>query len=141
MINPHAFDDSTRQIIGIAMKVHRTLGFGFLEQVYQNAMERELQIRQIDYRAQYPVKVEYKGESVGNYIPDLVINNIIVELKAQELVNLDQIQAQIINYLVATNIPVGLYINFGKPKLEFKRYLIPKNFNYKFPLKSVIYPL
>ena len=85
-------------------------------------------IKKIDYRAQYPVEVEYKGEIIGNYVPDLIINNIIVELKAQELVNLDQIQAQIINYLVATNIPVGLYINFGKPKLEFKRYLLPKKF-------------
>jgi len=130
MIDPHQFDQCTRQIIGIAMEVHRTLGFGFLEQVYQKAMERELTIRRIDYRAQYPVEVEYKGEIIGNYVPDLIINDIIVELKAQELVNLDQIQAQIINYLVATNIPVGLYINFGKPKLEFKRYLLPKKFQF-----------
>ena len=132
MLNPHQFDLKTKQIIGIAMEVHKTLGFGFLEPVYQKAMEIELSDKKIFYKAQSPINVRYKNRDVGYYVPDLIVGNIIVELKAQETVNLDQIQAQVINYLVATKLPVGLYINFGKPRLEFKRFIIPSKFQSDF---------
>lgn len=119
----------TYQINGAAMEVHKILGFGFLEQVYQKALERELFLRKIPFVAQQPIKVEYKETTVGDYQPDFVIADcIIVEIKALEVVNLKQVQAQIINYLVATKKLIGLYFNFGKPSLEYKRLLIPRKF-------------
>ena len=129
MIDISIYNKITQKIIGAAMEVHNQLGFGFLEQVYQKAMEEELRLRTISFLSQSPVKVFYKGKKIAVYVPDLVIeNNIIVEIKALEIVNYEHIQMQIINYLVATKKDVGLYLNFGKEKLDFKRYIIPRKF-------------
>jgi GxxExxY protein len=114
------------------IEVHKTPGFGFLELVYQKAMFLELRKSGLEFKAQPQIPVNYKGNRVAYYIPDFQVgNSVIVEIKAQEKVDLDQIQLQIINYLVATKVPLGIYLNFGKPKLEFKRYNIPQKFQAK----------
>jgi len=111
------------------MEVHNELGFGFLEQVYQRAMVEELKYRNISFLAQFSVKVIYKEKEVGIYVPDLLVESkVIVEIKALEIVNYDNIQVQIINYLVSTKKVIGLYLNFEKVRLEYKRYVIPQKF-------------
>lgn len=131
MINVEKYNNATYNIIGAAMEVHSELGFGFLEQVYQKGMEEELTIRQIPYATQRPIKVFYKSREIAVYVPDLLIYEVVVELKSLEIVNYEQIQQQIINYLVATKKEVGLFINFGKEKLEYRRYIIPEKFQDK----------
>ena len=112
-------------VIGAAIEVHRELGPGFLEAVYQEAMETELRARQIPFEAQKPIRIRYKGHLLNNqYFADLVcFEQIIVELKA--LSRLSGIEeAQILNYLKATNFRLGLLINFGSHgRLEWKRYI------------------
>ena len=93
MIDTSIYNKITHQLIGAAMEVHNQLGFGFLEQVYQKAMVEELKYRNINFLAQFPVKVIYKEKEVGVYVPDLLIENkVIVEIKAMEIVNYDNIQ-------------------------------------------------
>jgi GxxExxY protein len=126
MIDLENYNPLTKKIIGAAIEVYNVLGCGFLESVYQKSMEIELGLQKIPFIPQNPVDVFYKGNDVGHYIPDIIVfENIIVELKAQENINYDQIQMQIINYLVATGYEVALMINFGKLELETKRYLKP----------------
>jgi GxxExxY protein len=112
-------------VVGAAIEVHKELGFGFLEAVYQEAMEIELRQRQIPYEAQVPLTILYQGRQLTKeYVSDLVCyGQIIVELKA-----LDQLsggeEAQLLNYLKATGLRVGLLINFGNSaKLEWKRFV------------------
>ncbi|MBU0648602.1 GxxExxY protein [Patescibacteria group bacterium] len=132
MLDPRDFNPLTRRIIGAAIEVHKTLGCGFLEQVYQKAMFLELRESKINFDAHPQVIVKYKDQDIGYYIPDFLISGLVVlEIKAQERIDLEQIKSQIINYLVATAVPVGIYLNFGKPSLEFKRYLIPRKFQTK----------
>ncbi len=117
------FKDEVYAIIGAAMDVHRELGSGFLESVYQEAMEIELSHRQIPFESQLAVKVVYKGDVLKKeFIADLIcFGKIIVELKAQDALSGKE-EAQVLNYLKATGIKVGLIINFGShPKLEWKR--------------------
>ena len=129
LIDVKKYEKLTGNTIGAAMEVHKELGFGFLEKVYQRGLFHELRMRSIPFGAQQPVKVYYKGLDAGTYIPDFIVyDEIIVEIKALEVVNFDVVQAQIINYLVALQKPIGLYFNFGRSKLEFKRYIIPKKF-------------
>src|SRR4051812_49807493 len=115
------FKEEVYAIVGAAMTVHRELGAGFLEAVYQEALEIELRIRHIAFESQQPLTILYKGQRLKKeYIADLVcFGSIIVELKA-----LDQLsgkeEAQLLNYLKATSVRVGLLINFGTPaKLEW----------------------
>jgi GxxExxY protein len=114
----------TFEIIGAAMEVHRVLGPGFLESVYQKGMEVELGARHIPFEAQKRIALEYKGQSLGEHVLDLVIDGkIIVELKAvRELT--DQHQAQSISYLKASALQVALLINFARASLEHKRILL-----------------
>lgn len=96
------------------------LGYGFLEKVYQNSMYLELKSRGFYVEAQKQIKVSYKGIEVGEYYADLVVNEkIILELKAAECI-VEDFEFQLINYLKATNMEVGLLLNFGK-RPEFKR--------------------
>ena len=113
----------TERIIGCSYTVSNVLGCGFLEKVYENALAHDLRKCGMTAHQQYPLKVVYDGEIVGEYAADLVVNNeIIVELKAAKA--LDNIHmAQCINYLNATGFKVCLLINFGTPRIEVKRIL------------------
>lgn len=112
----------TKSIIGCAFDVINELGAGFLESVYERALCITLEHNSIPVQTQHPINVEFRGQSVGDFYADLLIDNqVLVELKAVKSIA-PQHEAQIINYLKATNIQVGLLINFGNPKLEFKRY-------------------
>jgi GxxExxY protein len=113
--------DLAGKIIGLAMKIHSALGAGFLESVYHKALAHELQKAGIPFESEKPLTVLYDGILVGEFVADLLIENeLIVELKAvQSLATLHE--AQTVNYLVATGKDVGLVINFGGERLEFKK--------------------
>ncbi len=117
------FEDITGKVIGCAYKVYNTMGFGFLESVYEKCMCIELRKSGLTVESQKPIPVTYEGHSVGDFIADLVVEGqIIVELKSvHHLINIHEIQ--LVNYLVATGIQVGLLINFGDVKVEIKRKL------------------
>ena len=122
MIKDEAYLNSlTEQIIGCAYAVGNTLGYGFLEKVYENAMAHELIKGGLEVSRQYPIAVYYDGVNVGDFCADLFVENeIIVELKAVK--NLDGIHlAQCLNYLKATEKKLGLLINFGQNKVDVKR--------------------
>ncbi len=110
----------TEKIIGAAYEVHSTLGHGFMEKVYENALALQLHQTGCALRQQVPVKVMYAGEIVGNYVADLVVEDkVLVEIKAvTELQPLHEVQ--LVNYLKATEMEVGLLINFGR-EVEVKR--------------------
>jgi len=114
----------TYYIVGAAMDVHRCLGQGFLESVYQEALELELKKRGIDFISQKQIEIYYKNQLLTkSFIADLYCYNaIIVELKAVSGI-LPIHEAQIINYLKATKKELGIIINFGTDSLEYKRYL------------------
>ena len=113
----------TYQIIGAAFEVYKLLGYGFLEKVYENALIKELQLRGLHATDQYPIKVIYKDAEVGDYYADILVEDkVIVELKTGEAFNPIH-EAQLLNYLKATGIKVGLLINFGPKKCEYKRFV------------------
>jgi len=112
-------------IVGAAIEVHRELGPGFLEAVYQEALEVELRERGIPFEAQKPLRISYKGKMLNKeYFSDLVCyGQIIVELKALDRLSGTE-EAQVLNYLKATGMRVGVLINFGSHgKLEWKRFV------------------
>jgi len=112
--------DLTEKIINAFYTVYNTLGYGFLEKVYEKAMFLELTRMNLKVDEQKNIKVYYTGYEVGDYFADLIVNDlIIIELKAAESL-CEEHEAQLINYLKATNLEVGLLLNFGK-KPEFKR--------------------
>ncbi len=116
------FKNEIFAVVGAAMEVSNEMGAGFLEAVYQEAMQIELAERKIPFEAQVPIWISYKEHRLMKmYVPDLVCyDQIIVEIKAvKKLTTIDE--AQLINYLKATSKPVGLLLNFGAPKLEWKR--------------------
>ena len=113
-----------KEIVGAAFEVHNILGYGFLEKVYENALLVELARRASKVDAQQTLKVKYKGAIVGDYVADLVVDDkVIVELKAEDTYN-KQHEAQLLNYLKATGLKVGVLINFGRTKCEFKRLVM-----------------
>lgn len=117
------YEDLTFKIIGIAMKVHNDLGSGFLEKVYENAMMLNFEIEGIKVEQQKEIKVKYLGKEIGNYISDIFVDGkVIVELKTVDKLT-DIHTAQLINYLKATGVKIGLLINFKNEKLEYKRYI------------------
>ncbi len=108
-------------IIGAAMEVHRILGPGFLEAVYQAALEHELALRDIPFEAQKRLAVTYKGRLVGDYVADLVVDGqIILELKAISALTKAH-EAQAHNYLAATGLRLAILLNFGGRSLEQER--------------------
>jgi GxxExxY protein len=113
----------TEKIIGAAYTVSNTLGSGFLEKVYENALFIEILKCDLLVFKQQPLQVLYSGQVVGEYFADLLVENkVVVELKAVSELN-EIHQAQLMNYLVACNKRCGLLINFGKPRIEIKRIL------------------
>jgi len=110
----------TERIIKAAHNVHNELGYGFLEKVYHNAMVLELRKMGLQAVSEKPVSVCYDGQRIGEYFADIIVDEkVILEIKAVEAVNRAH-EAQLVNYLKATNIDVGLLLNFGK-SLEVKR--------------------
>jgi len=124
---PEAYD-LCGKVIGLAMKVHSTLGPGFLESVYQNALIWELRKSGFKAEAENPISVHYDGQLVGAFTADLLVNDsLIVELKSiQALAKAHEVQ--LVNYLFATAIDEGLLLNFGAARLEFKKkFRVPKS--------------
>ncbi|MFA7061627.1 MAG: GxxExxY protein [Pedobacter sp.] len=116
--------DTSFQIIAAVYEVHNILGFGFLESVYQKALVKELLLRGLKAEAQKEIIVRYKGEGIGSFYADIVVNDdIILELKALE--NLTKAhEAQLLNYLKGTGLKLGFLINFGKEKAIYKRMVL-----------------
>jgi GxxExxY protein len=111
----------TERIIGCSYTVSNTLGCGFLEKVYENALAYELIKAGFKVLQQHEIEVYYDGVVVGKYIADLFVeDSVIVEIKANSGLD-DSQKAQCLNYLKATNLKIGLLINFGKPRIEIKR--------------------
>ncbi len=113
----------TEQIIGAAFEVYSILGYGFLEKVYQRALQVELRVRGLTAQIEHKIKVWYKHELVGDYQADLSVgDSVIVELKLARAYQSED-EVQLLNELKATGIRVGLLINFGRTKVEFKRFV------------------
>ena len=113
--------DLAGQVIGLAMKVHRTLGPGFLESVYQKALLYELVKAGHRVESDKPIQVRYEGVIVGDFKADLIVNDeLIVELKAVSGLVVEH-EVQLVNYLTATGKDLGLLVNFGGRSLEFKK--------------------
>ncbi len=109
------------KIIDCAFEVHKTLGYGFLEKVYENSLKHEIETVGIKIEQQAAIRVIYKDIIAGDYRADLFVEKkIILELKAEKQMNNGH-EAQLLNYLKATNVKIGYLLNFGKYKLEFKR--------------------
>jgi len=119
--NEFLFKEITEKIIGAAFEVHKVLGYGFLERVYQKTLQVELDRIGVKAELERKIKVVYKGVMVGDYEADLLVQEcIIVELKVAKDYNPAD-EAQLLNELKATGIKVGLLINFGRSKVDFKR--------------------
>lgn len=123
MDEKNKMDPITFTIIKCFFTVYNTLGYGFLEKVYEKALCIELESNGFKVEKQKPIQVWYKKQSVGNYYADLVVNDqVIVELKTADSLS-EQHANQLINYLKATNIEIGLLLNFGeKPEIKRKIY-------------------
>jgi len=110
----------TEKIIEIFYRVYNKLGYGFLEKVYENAMMKEFKTADIPDVSQYAINVVYEDEIVGEYFADILVDNkVIVEIKAAKSLAIEN-EAQLLNYLKATEIEVGLLLNYG-PKPDLKR--------------------
>lgn len=119
--------DVTAIIIKAFYNVYNKLGYSFLEKVYENALPIELKKLGLECIAQFPIEVFYDEEKVGFYIADIIANNrVIIEIKAVEAI-CEEHEAQLTNYLRATDIEVGLLLNFGK-KAEFKRRVFSEKY-------------
>lgn len=126
---PEGRDSQTGAILGAAIEVHKTLGPGFLENVYLHALVLELRERQIPFRREVPIPVYYKGTKLecGYRVDLLCFDQLLVELKAQVcLTSIDE--AQVINYLRATDCERALLMNFGAPRLQFKRLILTADY-------------
>ncbi len=121
------YSEITGPVIGAAIEVHKILGPGFLESVYEEAFAIELGLRNVSYERQRSIDVFYKGKVAKQFVCDFIIEDIVVvELKALSQLG-DVEKAQILNYLKATKLPVGLLLNFGAQSLEFKRFANTKS--------------
>ena len=122
MINEnYKYSDLTAKIIGCAMAVHKVLGNGFQEVIYQRALEIEMRMANISFSREFEMPIYYKEELIGTRRVDFLVEGIIsVELKA--ITKLEDVHfAQAINYLEAYNLEIGMLINFGETSLNFKR--------------------
>lgn len=116
-----SINEITEKIIGASYEVANTLGSGFLEKVYENALSFELKNQGLEVEQQYPLPVMYKGFCVGDYVADLYVeSSVIVELKSTKATE-NIHRAQVLNYLKASNKKIGLLINFGTPRISVER--------------------
>jgi GxxExxY protein len=127
MSDNYLHTDITSLIIKAFYKVYNQLGYGFLEKVYQNSLLIELRKLQLECQPLFPIDVHYENHKVGFYIADIIVNScVIIEIKAAECL-CEEHEAQLTNYLKATDIEVGILLNFGK-KPEFKRKVFSKEY-------------
>ena len=127
MINDkYKYSELTSRIIGCAMEVHKILGNGFQEVIYQRALAKEMGLQNVNFNREFEMPIYYKEEHIGTRRVDFLIEDVVsVEIKA--LVKLEDVHlAQAINYLEAYNLEIGLLINFGSKSLEFKRLINSK---------------
>src|SRR5688572_5335794 len=121
-------DEDSERVIALSFKVHRALGAGFAEKVYENALRMELERSGLKVRQQAPLSVIYEGAVVGEYFADIVVNDrLICELKACESLSKEH-EVQLVNYLAATGFDIGLLINFGRSvtvRRKFRIYRAP----------------
>lgn len=121
------YKDVTQKIIGAAFEVHKNLGPGFLEKVYENALVIELTKAGLRASSQQSIPVYYKGEKVGEYFADLLVNEVIIcELKAVETLGKEH-ELQLVHYLSATGLETGLLLNFGKSVQVKRKFLEYRN--------------
>lgn len=126
MNEEYLYKELTSEIIKRFYTVYNVLGYGFLEKVYEKALKFELEKAGLHVERQKPINVFYENELIGEYFADLLVeNNVIIELKAAEGI-CEEHENQLINYLKATDIEVGLLLNFGK-KPEVKRKIFTNN--------------
>lgn len=117
------YEDLSNSIINSAIEVHKNLGSGFLEKVYEKALIYELNQKNIKIDIQKSIDVHYKNIVIGKFTPDLIVDDkIIIELKALSTIESTHI-SQVLNYLKATNMEVGILLNFGRERLEIKRVI------------------
>lgn len=137
MLRPEIDNKLTELIIGAFYDVYNTLGYGFLEKVYENALKLELEKRGLRVESQRPIKVYYQGSIVGEYFADLCVDSkVIIELKSADKIIVEH-EMQLFHYLKATQIEIGLLLNFG-PKPEVRRKLwTPENTNLGESVSSV----
>jgi len=116
------YKEESYKIIGACIEVHNELGPGFLEPVYQEALELELKNQEIPFQREVPLPIKYKGSELNKYyIADFILySKVILELKALDALSTVH-ESQVLNYLKATGLKLGLLVNFGQPKLQYKR--------------------
>ena len=120
----YSLEPVTRELIGAAFEVHNVLGYGFLERVYQRAMQVELTLRKVKVELEPKLQVHFKGAIIGDYAADLLVQDrIVVELKADPEYQPAH-EAQLLNELKATQVRLGYLINFGRTKVEYKRMVM-----------------
>lgn len=118
------YKELSYKIIGLAMEVHRELGYGFLEKVYENVLVVLFEENKLKVEQQKQIIIKFHEKEIGNYISDLLVEDkIIVELKVTTKIK-DVHKAQVANYLKATGKKLGIIINFGREKLEFERVVM-----------------
>ena len=124
MNNDHPHDPLTQRVIGSAFTVYNTLGYGFLEKVYENALVHELRKAGLHITQQKPFPVFYDGINVGDYVADLLVgDSLIIELKSAKAID-DSHIAQCLNYLKAARLRHGLLLNFGPQRVEIRRLIM-----------------
>ena len=120
----YSLEPVTRELIGAAFEVHNVLGYGFLERVYQRAMQVELTLRKVKVELEPKLQVHFKGAIIGDYAADLLVEDrTVVELKADPEYQPAH-EAQLLNELKATQVRLGYLINFGRTKVEYKRMVM-----------------
>jgi len=118
------YKELSYEVVGLAMEVHRKLGFGFLEKVYENALMILFDKHEIPAQQQVPLRVYFEGKAVGDYLADILVDSkIILELKSVDKI-VDAHRAQVLNYLRATRLRLGMILNFSKKSLEYERLVL-----------------
>ncbi len=120
-MSKYLHEDLTEKVISCFYQVYNTLGYGFLEKVYENSLKIELEKYDLKVLTQYPINVYYEGQQVGEYYADMLVEDkLIIELKTCETLHVEH-ELQLVNYLRATDIELGLLLNFGRePKVRRK---------------------